>query len=198
MLYSQTHAIPTTTNPTIKVGFDLTNASTKMKFYFNVHNYFIEDQFTYLVKPNMVFGADVICDTKAGKLTKYDFAINKEIAQGSNVGIKHESTSKDQLKLGKFLFYFHHSASAFHTVGTEFGFDYQTRATEAKLGFVHKFDDKVSTKFKLNHVGHLDALLKMKLSDTTTANITTGFNIRSFSEQKARALPLGVSFDIKF
>lgn len=92
-------------------------------------------------------------------MTKYDFGLNNELASGSNFGIKHESTSKDALQVGKFLFYFYHDASKYQRIGTEFGFDYQTRATEARLAFTHKFDDRVNSKFKVNHVGHIDALL---------------------------------------
>ena len=68
---------------------------------------------------------------------------------------------------------------------------------EARLGFTHKFDDKVQGKVKVNHLGHLNALLKLKLSDTTSAILTSGLNLRSIPEQKSKPLPLGFMFDIK-
>lgn len=143
-------------------------------------------------------GANLIFDPKSSKLTKYDFGVNTELAVNSYFGVKHESDSKDTVRFGKFFFYFFHNASAYQTIGTEFSYDALTKFTTARLAFTHKFDEKVSSKFKINNMGHLDALLKLKLSETTTACVNTGFNIRSFAEAKTRALPLGISFDLKF
>jgi hypothetical protein len=86
------------------------------------------------------------------------------------------------LQLGKFFLYFFHNASQFQTVGTEFSLDWQSRATEARLGLTHKFDDKISGKVKVNHAGHLDALLKLKLSETATTVFATSLNLRNVAE----------------
>jgi hypothetical protein len=131
-------------------------------------------------------------------LTKYDFGYNWTPAVNSTVGLRHSSTSKDKFQLGKFFLFFFHNASSYQTVGTEFSLDWQSRATEARLGLTHKFDDKVSGKVKVNHAGHVDALLKLKLSDTASATFASGFNVRNVAEQKTKTLPLGVSFDLKF
>jgi hypothetical protein len=79
----------------LRAGFDLSNDSTKLKFYVNLQNFLIEDSFTYLISPRHVVGANLVFDPKTSKLTKYDFGVNNEIAPGSNFGIKHESTSKE-------------------------------------------------------------------------------------------------------
>ena len=46
----------------------------------------------------------------------------------------------------------------------------------------HKFDDKVSGKVKVNHLGHLDGLLKFKVSDTTNAVVVSSMNLRNIAE----------------
>ena len=115
-------------------------------------------------------------------MSKYDFGLSWEPAEKSMVGLKHESTSKDSISLGKFFLYFFHNASQHQTVGTEFSLDWQTRAMEARFGLTHKFDDKVSGKVKLNHLGHLDGLMKFKISDTTNAVVTSGMNLRNIAE----------------
>lgn len=195
---AQAVTVPTDTKPTFKAGFDLSNANTKLKFYVNLQNFLLENTFTYLVNPSTVIGANLTFNPSSSRLEKYDFGLNHLLQTGTNVGVKHESTSKDALKIGKFFFYFFHNANAFQTVGTEFTFDYATKAHDARLAFLHKFDDTVSSKVKVNNLGQLDALLKIKLSETTTASLTSGFNLRSIYEQKVRGMPLGVSFDIKF
>jgi hypothetical protein len=41
-------------------------------------------------------------------------------------------------------------------------------------------------------------LLKHKLSETTTASVTTGLNLRKLvADSKTKALPLGIQFDVK-
>ena len=192
------NAIPSDSKPTLKLGFDYFSEHLRCKLYFNLQSYLIEKSCTYLFNPTVALGGNIIFNPKTTALEKYDFGVNSQLASGSNFGIKHESTSKDAIKLGKFFFYFFHNASAYQTIGTEFSIDYQNRASEARLAFLHKFDENVISKFKINHLGHIDALLKYKLSETTTVNVTTGMNVRNFSEQKVRGIPLGVSFDVKF
>ena len=52
-------------------------------------------------------------------MTNYDVGANWEPSPGAIVGVKHESTNKSAVQLGRFWFYFFHMASARHTVGTE-------------------------------------------------------------------------------
>ena len=151
-----------------------------------------------MLRPTVALGSSVTFDPKSTTLKKWDFGVNTSLATGSNFGVKHETTGKDTFKLGKFYFYFFHNASAYQTIGTEFSIDYYNKASEARLAFAHRFDENVTSKFRVNQLGHIDALIKYKLSETTTANVTTGLNVRNFSEQKVRGIPLGVSFDIKF
>lgn len=191
-------SLPTSMAPILKAGFDLSNKNTKCKFYIDLRNFMLEQTFTYLINPTNVFGASLAFNPKTNTLEKYDFGYNTALAPLTNFGIKHESTNKKTFTPGKFFFYFFHNANAFQTVGAEFALDYPTRAAEARMAFQHKFDDTVSSKFKINNLGHIDALLKFKLSETTTAIVTSGMNIRNFYEQKVQGVPLGFSFDIKF
>lgn len=169
-----------------------------MKSYLGVRDLILDDQITYQVNSQTQLGTNLVVDLRGQTLTKYDFGLTYEPAANSTVGFKHESTSKDKFQLGKFYLFFFHNASAFQTVGTEFSLDWQKNTTEARLGLTHKFDDKVSGKVKVNHVGHVDGLLKLKLSNTATAVFASSLNLRNIAEQKAKSLPLGVSFDLKF
>lgn len=85
------------------------------------------------------------------------------------------------------------------TVGTEFVLDYQKRILEARFGYHHKFNDDSSAKFKVNHHGYLDLVLKHRLSPALTVGLVSGFNLKAaVVEKKSRSLPFGLSFDFKF
>lgn len=79
------------------------------------------------------------------------------------------------MKFGKFLFYFHHYATAIQTVGTQFSFNYPEKAVEAKLGYSHKFTDDTSAKFMVNHNGFVDVALKHRFGKTLTGGLITSF-----------------------
>ena len=70
---------------------------------------------------------------------------------------------------------------------------------EARLGFAHKFNEETSSKVKVNHVGYVDAVLKHRISTSTTAALATGFNLKAvIADQKSKTLPFGLQFDFKF
>lgn len=112
-------------------------------------------------------------------MEKYDLGFSWEPVLGCFVGLKHESLNKQKLQLGKFLLYFHQNATLAQTVGTEFALDWQKRVLEARLALQHKFNEDSSIKFKVNHHGYLDALLKHKVSSIASLGVTTGFNLKS-------------------
>jgi hypothetical protein len=115
------------------------------------------------------------------------------------VGLKHDSTSKDKIQVGKLHLHFHHAATASQTLGTEFVLEYQKRVLEARLGYLHKFNADSSAKFKVNHHGYLDAVFKHRVSSAAILGFATGFNLKNaVAEKKGASLPFGLSLDLKF
>lgn len=117
-------AIPTTKVPDLKIGTEYSNASTKVKFYTNVRTLASDLQLTYLIGNKVAFGSNLVLSPYAKNLDKYDFGLSWAPAAGATVGLKHESTSKDALQIGKLFLYFHHAATLSQTVGTEFSLDW--------------------------------------------------------------------------
>jgi hypothetical protein len=121
-------------------------------------------------------------DLVGQKVTKYDFGVTWEPAEKCLVGFKHESTDKEKLSIGKFLFMFYHNTNTANIVGTEFSLDWQKKVVEARFGLNHKFTDDYSGKLKVNHKGHIDGALKFKICDIATAVVTTGMDIQSIAQ----------------
>lgn len=95
--------------------------------------------------------------------------------------------------------YFHHVATLTQVVGTEFALDWQKKALSARFGYSHRFNDDSSAKFRVNHHGLLDAVLKHRVSNSLTLGIVSAFNLKAaVAEQKSKSLPFGLSFDFKF
>eukprot|EP00347_Sterkiella_histriomuscorum_P011118 403373691 len=192
-------AVPTHNEPVLKSGVEVNNSNLKLKVLANLKTLLIEKNLTYLARPNLVVGYNLILDAKSQNLEKYDFGLSWAVANNAFVGLKHDSTSKDQLKLGKVLFYLHHNVSLIHTVGTEYTLDFQKKVVEFRLGYAQKFNDETSGKIKVNHNAYVDLALKHRLNNVLTVGVVTGFNLkRMITEHKSSALPLGFSLDFKF
>jgi len=124
--------------------------------------------------------------------------VNWGLANGANIGLKHESANAKALEFGKFLVHVNHAANANQTVGTQFSFDYKTKATDASLGLAHRFNNETSGKLKVNEAGYVDFLLKHKFNDFVTASLASGISLRSIiDKQKHKKIPLGLAFDLK-
>lgn len=95
-----------------------------MKFYTNARTLVSELNLTYLARSNLALGSNLILSPKTQNLDKYDFGATWSPATGAFVGLKHESTNKDALKIGKMMLFFHHNATLAQTVGTEFSLDW--------------------------------------------------------------------------
>lgn len=149
---------------------------------FDTNSYLADIQYTYLFDPKyLLIGANLVADVKGQLLSKYDFGVNITPNERSCVGIRHESTSKENLQLGKFWFYVFHAASARNTYGTEATLDWQSGDTTFRFGVHHTFDEDTSAKVKVDHKGKVDALLKHRLSRTTTAAFVTGTSIKDIA-----------------
>jgi len=57
-------------------------------------------------------GTNLIVEPLTQKMTKYDVGLIWEPADKCYIGLKHESTDKEIVSLGKFLFFFYHNATA--------------------------------------------------------------------------------------
>lgn len=162
----------------------------------NARSYSTEGNLTYLWK-KYTLGFNTVAEPVAQKITQFHWGFNWNAAQGANFGIKHESASP--LQLGKFWVYFNHAASSSQIVGTEFAYDWTSKAVAAKLGVWQKFNDATTGKFKIDNQGKVDAVFKHKYNDTLTASLATGFNLRGvIAENKSKAFPIGLAFDFKF
>ena len=183
----------------LRYGLQYENNFIIGNIYHNYPSTAIETSAVFKARSNILAGFNISLGTQKLNVDKYDFDLNWEPTTGAFLGIKHESTSKETIKPGKFIFFFHHIISNYQTVGTEFAFDYQKRAVAAKLGLLHKFNDTTSGKIKLNQAGYVDVALKHKFSELLTAGVVTGASLHGLiAEQKTKSLPIGLSLDLKF
>ena len=190
---------PTNSAPVLKTGIEFTNAYSKLKFLTNIRTFLVENHFTYLASPSLALGYNIVLDPKTSNIDKYDFGTTWEPASNCFVGLKHESLNKEHLELGKFFLYFHHNVSLVNTVGTEFALNWQKKTVDARLGLIHRWNDDTTSKLKVNQNGYVDAVLKHRISNATTASLATGFNLKAvIAEQKSKTLPFGLQFDLKF
>ncbi len=84
-------------------------------------------------------------------------------------------------------------------MGSEFVLDWQTKHLEAKFGASHQFDGDNSAKFKLNHHGYLDFVLRHRLSSLATLGIIGAYNLKAaVVDPKTTKLPFGLSLDLHF
>jgi hypothetical protein len=108
----------------LKTGLEWNCASVKAKALVNLRSFLLEHNLTYLARPNLLVGYNLILDPRTQNLEKYDCALNWEVAPGATVGLRHDSTSKDSLSLGRILLNLHHNLPATNqVVGTEFVLD---------------------------------------------------------------------------
>ncbi len=180
-----------------KAGFDYNAAKLRLKVLFNLRTLLGDAQWSYQASKNLAVGGQFNFEPQTTNLTKYDFGFSWN-AGGALVGLKHESTNSKALEFGRFLLFTNHAANADQTVGSEFSLDWKTRAVQARFGLAHKFNGDTSAKVKVNHDGHLDAVLKHKLNSAVTASIVTGASLRNIvGTGKHSFLPVGLAFDIK-
>lgn len=169
-----------------------------MKSLTNIADKSTELTWTYLACKSFLLGGNVIFNPSTSNFSKYDLGLAFSPTDNAVLAVKHESTNKDQLALGKFLFLFYHNASAANTLGSEFTLDWQKKVIEARAGVTHKFSEDVLAKVKVNQDGNLDAAIKYKLSESTSTIVTSGLSLKDAQNQKAKPLPIGLSFEFKF
>lgn len=79
---------------------------------------------TFQARSNLVFGYNLALDSRSSNLTEYEAGLSWEATPNVLLGLKHESTSKDTIQLGKVLLHLHHAATASQSLGAEFVLDY--------------------------------------------------------------------------
>jgi len=115
---------PTEKEPILNLGIDFNNAQTKFKWIFNVSNLNSETTATHKICSRWLLGANFTVDAAKKQFVAYNFGTVWEPADNALVGVKHESTNKDKVEIGKIFLYFFHKASAFNSVGSEFMIDW--------------------------------------------------------------------------
>lgn len=124
---AKSYTAPSTENFVFQVGVEHLAAYSKFKLLANVRTLLLESQLTYRFQPSAVLGLNLVLDPNSQKLTKYDFGIAHEPSRNLLVGLKHESNSPNELRLGKFFLHFLHYSSLVQTVGSEFILDWQKK-----------------------------------------------------------------------
>jgi len=65
-----------------------------------------------MINPSIVAGMTLVFDAKNSKVTKYDVGTTFEPADNLFVGLRHETSIKEKMALGKTFLLFFHRASA--------------------------------------------------------------------------------------
>jgi hypothetical protein len=184
--------------PNFNLGFEYLGINFRSKVLANLTTFSTDATFTYLPRNSLALGANFVLDTKSSNLEKYDALLAWSPAEKTFLAVSHVSQNKKALDLGKFFFLVNHAATVNQIVGSEFSLDWKAKVVEARLGLSHKFNADSSGKFKINHLGYADAVLKHKINDSVTATLATGFSLKGVvAEQKVNKLPIGLGFDIK-
>jgi len=188
---------PTSYQSVFLAGIEHQAALSRFKLLINVKSHILESQLTYKLSPRSIVGWNLVLDPHSQKVTKYDFGATFEPTDRLLVGVRHESNSDNKSGLGKFFVHFFHNASVVETIGSEFGLDWEKKQLEARFGLQHTFSSDLTGKFRVNHLGFADAVLKLKLSQSVTANFSTGLDLKGITAPKAKQLPVGFTFDLK-
>jgi len=188
----------------LKAGVEYNSLKLRVKELINLRTFKQEGSLTYLASDNFAIGVNEVFDLKTTNLENFDFGFNWVPSAGAQVGLRHESPKKKEnkdklLEFGKFFLLFSHAASANQTVGTEFSLDWSKKLLEARLGLLHRFNEDTYGKFKVNHNGYLNALVKHNVNKNLTVTLATGLNLKQVIEtSKTQALPVGIAVDLKF
>jgi hypothetical protein len=103
---TQGWALPSTNPPVLKAGIDFSNSQAKAKLLANLRTFDVEANLTYLARSNLSVGTNLILGHRFTNLEKYDFGFTWEPTTGCFLGLKHDSTNKEKIQLGKFFLYF--------------------------------------------------------------------------------------------
>jgi len=151
----------------------------------------------HLTCSRFLLGANFNFDVAKGKFSKYDAGFVTEPVDNLLVGFRHDSANKEELELGKFVVAIQHKASDLNTVGTEYTYDWKTKATNLRFGINHKQNDDSSWKVKVDEKGTLNGVFKTKLNSWATGSITSGLNVKDFATGKTQGSPFGFALDLK-
>jgi hypothetical protein len=62
---------------------------------------------------------------------------------------------------------------------------------------IHAFSPDFTGKFKVSQSGYLDAVFKARLNERVNVGFATGLDLHNITKEKSKALPVGLSFDLK-
>lgn len=83
--------MPSSKVPDFKLGIEYGDESLRTRILTNLRSTMTEANLAYLVRSNLVVGANVIFDPKYQNLSKYDLGLSWTPATNQLVGLKHES-----------------------------------------------------------------------------------------------------------
>ena len=191
-------SVPTDAIPVLKGGLEWNCSKIRSKVLTNLRNSITEHHLTYLAHPRLVVGYNVLLNLANQGIEKYDFGLSWQVGNGAFLGLRHDSLSKDELKVGKILFNLHHNISSTQSVGTEVTI-HPNGATDFRLGLSQNLNDTTSLKVKVNHNGHLEGALKHKVNSLLTLGVVSSVDFkRLVTSHKTSSIPLGFSADFKF
>mmetsp|Transcript_20000 Transcript_20000/g.14710 ORF Transcript_20000/g.14710 Transcript_20000/m.14710 type:complete len:183 (+) Transcript_20000:386-934(+) len=181
----------------MKVGIDFENRKLKFKDTYDLKSKLFEAALTYHCCKVSTLGAQFVYDVNAGKLTTYNAGAVWEPAENSFLGLKHESVDKENIKLGKFMFYFFHRASENNTIGSEFTLNWATKVIGGRMGVNHKLNCDTNLKIKIDSDGNLAHALKYQVNKHVGVTVTHSGPVLDLFEGKTAVSPLGFALDIK-
>jgi len=120
----------------VKIGIDFANDKAKFKWLAGLRSNTQEVISTYKCCSRGLLGLNFIYDVNKKQMTNYNAGAVYEVATGSYIGAKHESTKDvESFKLGKVLFYIYHNATPVNTIGAQVSWDAAESKPEFTTGF---------------------------------------------------------------
>lgn len=111
-------------------------------------------------------------------------------------GLKH--SAKDIGQKGQLGLYFGHKVCCADSVGTEFLYDLNSKASSARFGITKTLKDDIFAKVKVDHQGQVHGALKFDVTKNIKGTFVSGLNLVDMVGEKPQQNATGFAFDVKF
>jgi len=182
-----------------QVGFEFDNKDIKSKTYLTASSApKFSSEFSWRACSSVTIAEKTDFDVKNAKetlTTQWGLAGHFEKSLQYGALMKFGQVSGSLAPTASTL-YFNHTAGG-NTAGCQMDYDYGKKEFATKLGLKMKEDDH-TWKVKFHDTGLARAALQWQLHKAVKATVTSQMNLKDIPAGKVGALPVGLSFELKY
>ena len=86
--------MPSNKVPDFKAGVEYVDKNVRAKLLMNLKSALLDSNVTYLARPDLILGGNLVFNPKTITLDKYDFGFSWSAGTNQLLGLKHESINK--------------------------------------------------------------------------------------------------------